>query len=277
MYRELKQLLVKNPHKATHESVLSLIDRYHEALPDTKEMITPKLYLSRRKEALRQLENQPHYTKQTLLEIAATILDENDGREVDDYINNKQTHISMKEYAQESVQKKYLRNIKLTSKSAEDSAIPLPLNNRKRQHMHQFAITGQRIPSELLVKKNKPNSRGGGRGGHKSSGQHRNNHNGKGSNKENHHKSSRGGRGGRGGSRGGNRGGRAPASASSNAKSTNNQNDEESKTCEFDIFDTYDMSKIPQKVAHFGQVTPDMHDLLQAQLIQRNIEIKPKN
>ena len=268
---------MKNPHKATHESVIALIDRYHEALPDSKEMIPVRLYLNRRKESLRQLENQPHYTKQALLEIAATILCETDGQEVDDYINSKQMPIAMKEYAQESVQKNYIRNIKLTSKNAEDSAIPLPLNNRKRQHMHQFAVTGHRIPNDMIVKKNKPNGRGGrggGRGGNRNS---RNNQNGKG-NKENQNqqKSSRGGRGGgRGGNKGGNRGGRAPAAVNDNT-ATIETNDGPNKKCEFDVFDTYDMSKIPQKVAHFGQITSDMHELLQAQLLQRDIEIKPK-
>ena len=97
---------------------------------------------------------------------------------------------------------------------------------------------------------------------------------------ENHQqpKSNRGGRnGGRGGNKGSNRGGRAPSAVTNDNAAKNNQNDNNTNPCEFDIFDTYDMSKIPHKVAHFGQITDDMHELLQAQLLQRNIEIKPKN
>ena len=120
------------------------------------------------------------------IEIASTVLDESDGREVDDYINGKQLPLAMKDYAQETVQKNYLRNVRLTSKNAEDSAVPLPLNNRKRQHMHQFAVSGHRIPNEMLAKKNKPNGRGGGRGGSRGGKRHiKNNQTGNFNNKEN--------------------------------------------------------------------------------------------
>ena len=72
---------------------------------------------------------------------------------------------------------------------------------------------------------------------------------------------------------GGGRGGRAPAAAKATpaATTTSTQNGD---PCE-SIFDCYDLSKIPAKVAHFGQITPKMHDMLQAQLIQRDIEMKP--
>ena len=265
-------MLVKAPQTATHEKVLSILDRYSEALPGTEDMIPIKAYITKRKDALRLLENQPHYTKQTLLEIAATILDESDGREVDDYISNKQTHVGLKDYAQEKIQKNYLRNIKLTSKNPEDHAVPLPVNNRKRQHMHAFAVSGQRIPQELLVskKKNKPNGRGGGRNGRSDRNQQNSNQNGQ-KKENNQSQRGKGNRAGRGG-RNGNRGGRAPAAVKETTATPNNTNDQ-SSNCE-SIFDTYDLSKIPQKVSHFGQITPDMHDLLQAQLTQRNIEIR---
>ena len=251
------------------------MDRYHEALPDTTAMIPVRSYLTKRKESLRQLENQPHYTKQVLLEIASTILDEKDGREVDDYISNKQMHIAMKEYAQESVQKTYVRNIKLTSKNPEDQAVPLPLNNRKRQHMHQFAISGARIPAELLVKKKTNAGRGGrgGRGGGRGGQGGRFNQNGQKTQTQGQGQQKSNGRGKGRGRGGGGRGGRAPqtakeAPAASSTTSTPNG------ICE-SIFDCYDLSKIPQKVAHFGQITPKMHDMLQAQLLNRDIEIKP--
>ena len=260
MYREIKQLLVKNPQKATHESVLELMNRYSEALPDTPSMIPIRCYLNKRKESLRQLENQPHYTKQVLVEIASTILDEKDGQEVDDYISNKQTHIALREYAQESVQKLYVRNIKLTSKNPEDQTVPLPLNNRKRQHMHQFAVSGARIPSELLVKKKTKFNRGGGRGNGRQTQSSRFHQNGQ--KTQNQPQPKQNGKGGGRGRGRGNRGGRAPAVATKKptaAATTTTPTDGE--TCE-SIFDCYDLSKIPQKVAHFGQITPEMHKML---------------
>ena len=276
-------MLVKNPQKATHEAVVALFDRYHDALPETKEMIPIRLYINKRKESMRQLENQPNYTKLTLLEIASTILDEADSREVDEFINDKYHPMALKEYAQESVQKNYVRNMKLTSKNVEDHMVPLPITNRKRQLIHHYASTGQRLPPEMIIKKTRGTGRGGGRGGNKNNGGrngYKNNNSGQNGNKndkENHRGGGRGGGRGRGG-RNGNRGGRAPTSNKENQPVAGNQqptNDgNNAPKCE-SVFKTYDLSKIPAKVAHFGQITPQMHDLLQDQLVQRNIEIKP--
>ena len=290
VYRELKQLLVKTPQKVTHEAVLALFERYHDALPETKEMIPIRLYINKRKESMRQLENQPNYTKLTLLEIASTILDEADSREVDEFINEKFHPMALKEYAQESVQKNYVRNMKLTSKNAEDHVVPLPITNRKRQLMHHYASTGLRLPNDMIVKKTRGsfNGRGNGRGNGKNfggqNGGRKNNNSGQNGNKNgdgqngNNSRNGRGGKGGRGG-RGGNRGGRAPPGNKENQPPVTNQQQNNDVTtpgskCE-SVFKTYDLSKIPAKVAHFGQITPQMHDLLNDQLIQRNIEIKP--
>lgn len=283
VYRELKQLLVKTPQKATHEQVLELMERYKEALPKTKAMISIRNILDKKREALRLLVDQPDYTKQLLLEIAGTVLNETDGALVDECLNNKNL-LFLKDYAVDKVQKKFESLTKLTTTNMEDQLIPLPPNNRKRQLLHHYVVNDKRLPTEL-IKRRKPTTttRGGrgGRGGHRGGRSGQNNkenvdphQNAK--KNQNHTGRGRGrGRGnGRGGNGGGKRGGRAPQAVQD---ATNIIPNEEHKS-ESNIFEkAYDFSKIPAKLPHFGQITPDMHALLQAQLTQRNIEIKTKN
>ena len=283
VYRELKQLLVKHPQKASHEQVIELFDRYKEALPKTKAMIPIRTILDKKKETLRLLVDQPEYTKHVLLEVAGTVLNEADGALVDDILNNKNIQY-LKDYAVEKVQRKFTSLTKLTTASMEEQLIPLPPNNRKRQLLHHFVVNDKRVPAEM-IKRRKPadqkgrgggrgrNGRGGGRGGH----QGRNDQDGnKQTNNTQNGKNGNNGRGrGRGGGRGrgnGNRGGRAPNAVTE----TNTIPNEENKS-ESNVFQkAYDFSKIPAKLPHFGQVTPDMHALLQAQLLDRNMPIVPK-
>ena len=213
-------------------------------------MIPVRLYINKRKESLRQLENQPNYTRLTLLEIASTILDEADSREVDDFVNDKHVPMAMKEYAQESVQKKYTLNMKLTSKNAEDHLVPLPITIRKRQLLHHYASNGLRLPQEMLVKKTRGTGRGGQRGGNRFGGgrngnnKHNGNQNGnKNGNRDDQQKTGRGGRGGKHG-RGGNRGGRAPPGNKENQTPENQtQTQTNERKCE-SVFETYDLSNL---------------------------------
>ena len=53
VYRELRNLVVTNPEKVTHENVTKLIRRYKEALPNTMVGNLLKEYYNRRLEELR--------------------------------------------------------------------------------------------------------------------------------------------------------------------------------------------------------------------------------
>ena len=274
VYRLMKMAIVDEPERIDHEKIVKIIKRYLEALPEDMEMTVPRNYLNMRLQELHQMSKKDNYTKAELLRIAATCLSPEDASAADIKMNKQNKEL--KEYAESKVQQAVLKNLKRTTTKPEDQWIDNP-NNRKRQFVHSLVVENKPLP-KVMIKNDFTAHRGRGSGRGRGFGQRKR---GQGSNRtfggqstfkneQNDYNRNRGrGRGGRG--RG--RGGRAPRAA--HAEST--KENVEPTTRESKVSNKpskippYDMSKIPQKLEHFGDVCEEVHRQLQDQLIHKNI------
>ena len=266
VYRQLKVALVDEPEKVDHERILKLLKRYRDALPETMEMNTARKYLNLRITEIVQMSNKDNYTKQELLRIAATCLSPEDASDADMKMNRQNREL--KEYAESKIQQAVLKNLRKTTTKPEDMWISNPLH-RKRQFVHACVTQNKPLP-KVMIKNDFTVQRGRGRGSYS----HRGNRQqrqfgGQASQKQESNEFNRSRGRGRGRGRGG-RGGRAPRAAQAAPGKENVGPSSESKITKVK---PYDMTKIPERLDHFGDVCDEIHQQLQDQLISRCIEI----
>ena len=279
VYRLLKLAIVDEPEKADHEKIVKLIKRYHDALPEDADLAVSRSYLTVRLAELQAMSKKDNYTRQELLRISATILSPEDAGKADLKMNRQNREL--KEYAEFKVQQAVKSNLKKTTLKPEDAWIDNPFN-RKRQFVHNLVVENKPLPKAMIRNDGTP-SRGYGRGRGRGRGRGQNRYNKSYSNntvKYDNQGSSqsyghnRGGRGG--GSRGRGRGGRAPRAApvtdatKENVKPIECESIVSSKPSKIP---KYDVSKIPERLDHFGEVCDEIGKQLQDQLIHRNIEV----
>ena len=276
VYRLLKLAIVDEPEKADHDKILKLIKRYHDALPENSDYAVPKAYFTMRMAELQAMSKKDNYTRQELLRISATCLSPEDASMADHKMNRQNREL--KEYAEFKIQQAVKNNLKKTSLKPEDQWIDNP-HNRKRQFVHNLVVENKPLPKAMIRNDGTP-SRGYGRGRGR----------GRGRGQQRFSKSFGGGStfrqesqdfnrqrgGGRGGNRGRGRGGRAPRAAPVAEAGKENVKPSE---CEFNVsmkpskIPKYDISKIPEKLDHFGEVCEEINQQLQDQLIDRNMQI----
>ena len=277
VYRLLKLAIVDESEKADHDKIVKLIKRYHDALPEDSDMAVPKAYFTMRLAELQAMSKKDNYTRQELLRISATCLSPEDASMADHKMNRQNREL--KEYAESKIQQAVKNNLRKTTVRPEDQWIDNP-NNRKRQFVHNLVVENKPLPKAMIRNDGTP-SRGYGRGRGRGRGRGQNQRFNKtfGGHstfrQENQDYNRRGS--GRGGNRGRGRGGRAPRAAA--AAESGKENVEPIK-CESKVsskpskIPKYDISKIPERLDHFGEVCDEINKQLQDQLIDRNIEIE---
>ena len=207
-----------------------------------------------------------------MIRIASTVLSEVDATKSDE--NLAKSNRDLKNYAQYKVQKRVVECLKKTSLKPEDQWIDNPLH-RKRVFVHKQVVNNQPIPKVMIKNDYSIRGRGGSRGRGRGRGGSRFNNqksfNGTSTQFNSNQSKGRGNARGRG-SRGRGGGGRAPFALTGNDNKENTDPSESPHT--ITKVKPYDLSKIPDRLDHFGAVSEDIQRQLQSQLISKNIIIE---
>ena len=304
IYREMRQVVVTNPEKLTHDYALKLIRRYKEALPDDTARNIVKEYLTRRLEELRKLADKDIYTRAILLKFMASVMSDPDAYTIESYLEANSRSVPMREMAN-SVLKHRMQNL-LRQSTTKPSEQMLPLNPTNRQHqlLHKLAVEEKGLPQNMRPKQaqkrpfnkafdNRSNSRRGQKkrnGGNQSfqhssanaAGQFRQQNGG---NKQfagtqrptvrsNGKQKFNGGRGHASGNV--SQGNSSVINNNATSKSFKVQQPASTPAQAVEqLKNSYDYSKIADKLDHFGSTTADVQLMLQHQLVQRSIDIAP--
>ena len=299
----MRQAVITNPEKITHDYAMKLIRRYKEALPDDTARNIVKEYLTRRLEELRKLADKDIYTRAILLKFMASVMSDPDAYTIESYLEANSKSVPMREMAN-SVLKHRMQNL-LRQSTTKPSEQMLPLNPTNRQHqlLHKLAVEEKGLPQNMRAKQsqkrpfnkafnNRQNSRrgqkkqnGGNQSFHNSSApaaapfrQQNGNKQFAGTQRPTVRASNKQKFNGSRGQGSGNNVQNNTALVNNNANSKSciaQQPASTSAQAVEQLKNSYDYSKIADKLDHFGSTTADVQLILQHQLVQRSIDIAP--
>ena len=298
----MRQAVITNPEKITHDYAMKLIRRYKEALPDDTARNIVKEYLTRRLEELRKLGDKDIYTRSILLKFMASVMSDADAYTIECYLEANGKSVPMREMAN-SVLKHRMQNL-LRQSTTKPSEQMLPLNPTNRQHqlLHKLAVEEKGLPQNMRAKtatkrpfnkafgNNRQQQRRGNRKSNQSfqhspaqaAGQPRQGNNGNkqfaGTQRPTARSNSRQKfNGSRGQANSSNQVSSQPQvinNAPSKSLTSSGQATSPAQAVD-QLKNAYDYSKIADRLEHFGSTTPDVQLLLQHQLVQRSIDIAP--
>lgn len=275
VYLELKRKTVDDPEKISHDTVVDLLQRYRQALPDNEMgMQQVKQYYADRIEEVRQMATKADYDRAKLLLMVSTCLSHSDQVQADNYLTLHKSSPAMTEYANRKIHNKIDQMYKSSNlgKKPEDSILANPSGKIGRA-LHQLAVQGKTLPKAWTRppppaggKFNRKNGRPNGQ----SSPYKRKQNNFNGQNRQQNHQSNS--TRARGGNRGGykNQGGRA-------LQFNKQSNDQSKRESIAEIVPKYDVTKIPAKLKHFASEetnTANLKQLLVDQCDTENLSIE---
>ena len=303
VYREMRQAVITNPEKLSHDYAIKLIRRYKEALPDDTARSIVKEYLTRRLEELRKLADKDIYTKAVLLKFMASVMSDEDAYTIECYLEANNRSVSMREMANSVLRNRMqtlLRQSTLTKPT--DQMLPLNPTNRQHQLLHKLAVEEKALPKTMRAQTapKRPFNRAFGNNARgqgfqrRQNRRHNGNQNGNGSfnpsaqaaaprNHQNQNRQFAGTQ--RPNMRAGPRNTNGSRGQGANATNGNNTNASKSLSIQQpaasaaeavnQLKASYDYSKIADKLDHFGNTTADVQLMLQHQLVQRGINVAP--
>ena len=303
VYREMRNAVVTNPEKITHDYAMKLIRRYKEALPDDTARNVVKEYLTRRLEEIRKLADKDIYTRAILLKFMASVMSDPDAYTIESYLEANSRSVPMREMANSVLKHRMQNLLRQTTTKPTEQMLPLNPTNRQHQLLHKLAVEEKGLPQNMRAKPTQKrsfnkafNNRQTPRKHQKK--QHGNNqyHNNSSANAAGQFRQSQNGNkqfagtqrptvrsnnkqkfnGGRGQMTGNNSQTNSVIPNNATSKSLMSQQPASSPAqAVAQLKNAYDYSKIADKLDHFGSTTADVQLMLQHQLVQRSIDIAP--